>query len=75
MPSAFARGILIQILLKKRQSGSAEDRARSGPVARSAIGKFRKITKPKPCAGQSERFSDIGAARRGLGAVCCPAAV
>ena len=26
-------------------------------------------------ASQSERFSDIGAARRGLGAVCCPTAV
>jgi hypothetical protein len=34
-----------------------------------------EITTPKPGAGQSERFSDIGAARRGLGAVCCPAAV
>ena len=34
-----------------------------------------KITTLKPGVGQSERFSDIGAARRGLGAVCCPAEV
>lgn len=37
--------------------------------------KIPEIKTPKPGAGQSERFSDIGVARRRLGVVRCPAAV
>jgi hypothetical protein len=59
---------------ERERQGAAPGSGVIKPACAYGNWKILEITTLKPSAGQSERFSDIGAARRGLGAVCCPAA-